>query len=273
MRTTAPRTSPLRWTRSWPRTTTQRPVDGNCGCLAHRRERTLVGAAAPPRDVRLGTPPAWVARLRTTTCVGDRADGALAEKLRPRGTRQGRRAGAGGELHWRHQYADRHRHGARRHARARAPAGPLDIDGGAHASFTDACALRDAVAGIPNVPEAVLAELDRRGEDGPCAPGVLDSKVIQRITNSYSAAFLATELSVPRITGRCWRAWHHPEQATCTDVKWSAEGRHPWSRGSPGRRRNPPGMRDSTPAALAHPNRLLRYIRSRLTDLREAGAK
>ncbi|MFM2437353.1 MAG: hypothetical protein RLZ55_162 [Actinomycetota bacterium] len=94
----------------------------------------------------------------------------------------------------------------------------LDIDGGAHASFTDACALREAVAGNPNVPEAVLAELDRRGKDA-CAPGVLDSKVIQNITNSYSAAFLATQLSGSTDFRQMLACVAPPEQATCTDVK------------------------------------------------------
>ncbi len=94
----------------------------------------------------------------------------------------------------------------------------LDIDGGSHASFTDACALREAVAGNPNVPEAVLAELDRRGKDA-CAPGVLDSKVIQQITNSYSAAFLATELSGSKDYQQMLACVAPPDKTTCTDVK------------------------------------------------------
>ena len=69
----------------------------------------------------------------------------------------------------------------------------LDIDGGStlRSPTPVRCAKRSLAT--QNVPEAVLAELDRRV--GRLRAGVLDSKVIQQITNSYSAAFLATGLS------------------------------------------------------------------------------
>ncbi len=69
----------------------------------------------------------------------------------------------------------------------------LDIQGGAHNSFTDVCTLRDSVAANPNVPEVLSAEL-ARGSAQACDPEVLPVETVHDITNSYTAAFLAREL-------------------------------------------------------------------------------
>lgn len=69
----------------------------------------------------------------------------------------------------------------------------LDIEGGSHNSFTDVCKLRDAVAGNPNIPPAVVDRL-AEGSEKTCAPGAFSAEEVQRITNSYSVAFLADVL-------------------------------------------------------------------------------
>lgn len=91
----------------------------------------------------------------------------------------------------------------------------LDIDGGSHNSFTDVCTLRDKVSANPNVPAAVTAELDRGAQEA-CAPGVLDVQVIHQITDSYAAAFLATELEASQDYTDMLACVAPPKEATCT---------------------------------------------------------
>lgn len=69
----------------------------------------------------------------------------------------------------------------------------LDLTDAVHNSFTDVCRLRDSVAANPNVPAAVTAELDR-GAKQACSDEALDVAEVQRITDSYTTAFLAQEL-------------------------------------------------------------------------------
>ncbi|MDQ1249721.1 MAG: hypothetical protein QG597_4097 [Actinomycetota bacterium] len=93
----------------------------------------------------------------------------------------------------------------------------VDIDGGSHNSFTDVCTLRDSVAANPNVPAAVTAELDRGAKEA-CDPAVLDVEVIHEITNTYSAAFLATELEGSSEYDDMLACVAPPQHAICTVV-------------------------------------------------------
>ncbi len=91
----------------------------------------------------------------------------------------------------------------------------VDIDGGVHNSFTDVCTLRDSVAANPNVPAAVTAALDKGAKEA-CAPDVLDANVIHQITNTYSAAFLATELQGSKDYATMLKCVAPPKDATCS---------------------------------------------------------
>jgi predicted dienelactone hydrolase len=70
----------------------------------------------------------------------------------------------------------------------------VDITGAPHNSFADVCQLQEKVGQIPDVPPAVTEELDRRATEA-CAPQFLAYTEVQRITNAYTAAFLARHLS------------------------------------------------------------------------------
>jgi predicted dienelactone hydrolase len=91
----------------------------------------------------------------------------------------------------------------------------LDIQGGSHNSFTDVCKLRDAVADNPNIPEAIGAEL-ARGSAEACDPEVLPAEVVQDVTNSYTAAFLARELEASSAYDEMLNCVAPPSDVECT---------------------------------------------------------
>jgi predicted dienelactone hydrolase len=91
----------------------------------------------------------------------------------------------------------------------------LDIEGGSHNSFTDVCKLRDAVAGNPNLPAAVTAEL-ARGSAEACDPAALPVTVVHDVTTSYTAAFLARELQGDPAYDQMLNCVAPPEEVTCS---------------------------------------------------------
>lgn len=93
----------------------------------------------------------------------------------------------------------------------------VDIDGGAHTSFTDVCKLRDAVATIPDIPEAVSARLNEGAEEA-CGANVMPIAEIQQIVNSYSVAFLADTLKGSTEFNAMLECIAPPEKTTCTSV-------------------------------------------------------
>jgi predicted dienelactone hydrolase len=70
----------------------------------------------------------------------------------------------------------------------------IDITAAAHNSFTDLCQLREEVAKIPNVAEAITDALAAQSGQA-CSDSVLASVEVHRITNAYSAAFLIDQLT------------------------------------------------------------------------------
>lgn len=93
----------------------------------------------------------------------------------------------------------------------------IDIDGGAHTSFTDVCKLRDAVATIPDIPEAVSERLNEGAEEA-CGADVMPIGEIQQIVNSYSVAFLADTLEDSTEFNAMLECIAPPERTTCTSV-------------------------------------------------------
>ena len=93
----------------------------------------------------------------------------------------------------------------------------VDIDGGAHTSFTDVCKLRDAVATIPDVPEAVTNRLNEGSEEA-CGAQAMPIGEIQQIVNSYSVAFLSDTLQDSSEFNAMLQCIAPPEKTTCTSV-------------------------------------------------------
>lgn len=93
----------------------------------------------------------------------------------------------------------------------------VDIDGGAHTSFTDVCKLRDAVATIPDIPEAVSTRLNEGAEEA-CGANAMPIGEIQQIVNSYSVAFLADTLQGSTEFNAMLECIAPPEKTTCTSV-------------------------------------------------------
>jgi predicted dienelactone hydrolase len=78
----------------------------------------------------------------------------------------------------------------------RIPGRPLlrvDITDAVHNSFVDVCQLQDEIAEIPDAPEFITAELDRRAAEA-CSEDATSFGEVQRLTNAYTAAFLASNL-------------------------------------------------------------------------------
>ena len=93
----------------------------------------------------------------------------------------------------------------------------VDIDGGAHTSFTDVCKLRDAVATIPDIPAAVSERLNEGAEEA-CGADVMPIGEIQEIVNSYSVAFLADTLEESSEFNAMLECVAPPARTTCTSV-------------------------------------------------------
>lgn len=93
----------------------------------------------------------------------------------------------------------------------------VDIDGGAHTSFTDVCKLRDAVATLPDIPEAVSERLNEGAEEA-CGAAVMPIGEIQQIVNSYSVAFLADTLEESKEFNAMLECIAPPARTTCTAV-------------------------------------------------------
>lgn len=70
----------------------------------------------------------------------------------------------------------------------------IDLEAAVHNSFTDLCDLKVRVGADGEVPDAIIAALDEAAGNS-CDPEVLAFSEVQRLTNAYSAAFLATELA------------------------------------------------------------------------------
>lgn len=93
----------------------------------------------------------------------------------------------------------------------------MDIDGGAHTSFTDVCKLRDAVATIPDLPAAVSERLNEGAEEA-CGADAMPIGDIQQIVNSYSVAFLADTLEDSSEFNAMLECVAPPARTTCTSV-------------------------------------------------------
>jgi len=93
----------------------------------------------------------------------------------------------------------------------------VDIDGGAHTSFTDVCKLRDAVAALPDIPEAVTERLNEGAEEACGAEGMPIGE-LQQIVNSYSVAFLANTLEESTEFNAMLECVAPPARTTCTSV-------------------------------------------------------
>jgi predicted dienelactone hydrolase len=70
----------------------------------------------------------------------------------------------------------------------------VDITGAPHNSFADVCQLQQKVGQIPDVPQAVVDELNRRAAEA-CGGEFLAFTEVQRLANGYTAAFLAAHLA------------------------------------------------------------------------------
>ncbi len=70
----------------------------------------------------------------------------------------------------------------------------IDVISAAHNSFTDLCQLREAVADLPDVSEAITDALAAQAGQA-CSDDVLASVEVHRITNAYAAAFLIDQLT------------------------------------------------------------------------------
>lgn len=93
----------------------------------------------------------------------------------------------------------------------------IDITAASHNSFTDLCQLREAVAELPDVSEAITEAL--AAQSGlACGDDVLDSVEVHRITNSYAAAFLIDQLTGSTTYAAMLACEGAPADVTC-DVR------------------------------------------------------
>jgi predicted dienelactone hydrolase len=90
----------------------------------------------------------------------------------------------------------------------------VDVVDAVHNSFTDLCQLQVAVAQIPDVPEVIVSELERRSGEA-CSDTVLDHRQVQRITAAYATAFLATELTGAGAYANVLACVGPPPEVTC----------------------------------------------------------
>jgi predicted dienelactone hydrolase len=93
----------------------------------------------------------------------------------------------------------------------------IDITAASHNSFTDLCQLREAVAELPDVSEAITEAL--AAQSGlACGDDVLDSVEVHRITNAYAAAFLIDQLTGSTTYAAVLACEGAPTDVTC-DVR------------------------------------------------------
>jgi predicted dienelactone hydrolase len=93
----------------------------------------------------------------------------------------------------------------------------IDITAASHNSFTDLCQLREAVAELPDVSEAITDAL--AAQSGlACGDDVLDSVEVHRITNAYAAAFLIDQLTGSTTYASALACEGAPAEVTC-DVR------------------------------------------------------
>jgi predicted dienelactone hydrolase len=90
----------------------------------------------------------------------------------------------------------------------------VDIIDAPHGSFADICQLQLKVGQIPDVPQIILDELDQQASEA-CGGDFLDFVELQRLANSYTAAFLATHLSGAQTYGSLLGCQSPPAQVTC----------------------------------------------------------
>jgi predicted dienelactone hydrolase len=91
----------------------------------------------------------------------------------------------------------------------------VDITGAPHNSFADVCQLQQKVGQIPDVPAAILEELNTRAAQA-CGGDFLDYLEVQRLANGYTAAFLSTELSGSSQYDAMLACDSPPAEVTCT---------------------------------------------------------
>lgn len=93
----------------------------------------------------------------------------------------------------------------------------IDVTAAAHNSFTDLCQLREAVAELPDVSEAITDALTTQSGQA-CSSEVLASVEVHRITNSYAAAFLIDQLTGSTAYAAVLACEGAPSEVTC-DVR------------------------------------------------------
>lgn len=93
----------------------------------------------------------------------------------------------------------------------------IDVTAAAHNSFTDLCELREAVAELPDVSEAITDALAAQAGQA-CSDGALASVEVHRITNSYAAAFLIDQLTGSTTYAAVLACEGAPTEVTC-DVR------------------------------------------------------
>lgn len=91
----------------------------------------------------------------------------------------------------------------------------IDLEAAVHNSFTDLCDLKVRVGAEGDVPDAIIAALDESAGNS-CDPEVLAFGEVQRLTNAYSAAFLATELAGSSAFGEMLACDDPPAAVVCS---------------------------------------------------------